>query len=327
MADDLQHPAPEDFGAGDNIVTSFQLQGRPVRGRVVRLGETAEKILSAHPYPPSVARLVGEAALIAALIGDSLKFQGKLIVQASGPGSEGGQVEGTGAVAFVVADFVPGEGVRAYAKYDADRVKTLETVHGGPVGATLLLGGGHFAMTVDPGSGMERYQGVTQISGESLLDSAEHYFAQSEQIPSRLRLAVGRQMLAGGHTVWRAGGALLQRVAGDAARGDTDEDFRHARALFDTLSDDELIDPAVSSGRLLFRLFHEEGVRIEETRPVPRRCTCERARLARLLARFPSDDREHMSQKDGTVAMTCEYCNRDWVFSAAEIDEAGAAND
>ncbi|MFW5660945.1 MAG: Hsp33 family molecular chaperone HslO [Oceanicaulis sp.] len=327
MADDLNRPAPEDFGAGDDHVTTFQLEGRSVRGRVVRLGDTAEKILSSHPYPPSVARLVGEAALVAALVGDSLKFEGKLIVQASGPGSEGRQVEGTGAVAFVVADYVPGEGVRAYAKYDADRVKALETVNGGPVGAQMLLGGGHFAMTVDPGQGMERYQGVTAIEGESLLDSAEHYFAQSEQIPSRLRLAVGQQMFEGGKTLWRAGGALIQRIAGDDARGDASVDFEHARALFDTLQDDELIDPEISAGRLLYRLFHEEGVRVEATRPVPRRCTCERKRLAELLARFPSDDREHMSDDAGRVAMTCEYCNREWAFSAEEIDQAGKAND
>ncbi|XBQ16172.1 MAG: Hsp33 family molecular chaperone [Oceanicaulis sp.] len=327
MAEDGFTPAPDDFGAGDDSVTTFQLEGRSVRGRVVRLGRTADLILSSHDYPESVARLIGEAALIAALIGDSLKFKGKLIVQASGPGSTGRQVEGEGAVAFVVADYVPGEGVRGYAKFDADRVKTLETVHGGPVGAEMLLGGGHFAMTVDPGPGMERYQGVTEISGDSLLHSAEHYFAQSEQVPSRLRLAVGRQMLEGGQTLWRAGGALIQRIAGDEARGDASADFDHARALFDTLEDDELIDPSVSSGRLLYRLFHEEGVRIEESRPVERRCTCERERLAELLARFPSEDREHMSRQDGTVAMTCEYCNREWAFSAEEIDQAGKAND
>lgn len=320
-------PAPEDFGAGDDIVTVFQLEGRPVRGRVARLGATADAIVSAHDYPVSVARLVGEAALIATLIGDSLKFQGKLIVQASGPGSEGRQVEGAGAVAFVVADFVPGEGVRGYAKFDAERVKTLEQVHGGPVGAQMLLGGGHFAMTVDPGPGMERYQGVTPIEGESLADAAEHYFAQSEQVPSRLRLAVGRQMLPGGHTVWRAGGALIQRIAGDETRGDAQADFDHAQALFDTVEADELIDPNITSGRLLYRLYHEEGVRIEQSRPVVRRCTCSQARLARLLARFPSDDREHMSDGEGQVAMTCEYCNREWAFSAEEIDAAGKAND
>lgn len=314
------------LGADEDCVASFQLEGRPVRGRMARLGDTADALLSAHDYPPSVARLVGEAALIAVLIGDSLKFDGKLIVQASGPSSQGRQVEGEGPVAFVVADFVPGGGVRAYAKYDADRVKMLEAATGAPVGAQMLLGGGHFAMTVDPGPGMERYQGVTAIEGESLAEAAEHYFAQSEQVPSQLKLAVGKAFDGKGER-WRAGGALIQRIAGDETRGDTDADFDHARALFDTLADDELIDPNLSAGRVLYRLFHEEGVRLEDVRPAPRRCACTRERLAELLARFNTSDREHMSKDDGTVAMTCEYCNHAWSFTAEEIDQAGQAND
>ena len=317
---------PDDLGAADDSVATFQLEGRSVRGRFVRLGASAEALLGAHDYPPSVARLVGEAALLAVLIGDSLKFDGKLIIQASGPASQGARVEGEGAVAFVVADFVPGKGVRGYAKYDRDRVKTLETVHGGPVGAQMLLGGGHFAMTVDPGKGLERYQGVTTIEGDTLGAAAEHYFAQSEQVPSKLKLAVGRALDSNGGS-WRAGGALIQRIASDDARGSTDDDFDHARALFDTLADDELIDPMLSSGRALFRLFHEEGVRIEDVRPVPRRCDCTRERLAELLARFKASDREHMSTEDGAVAMTCEYCNFEWRVTAHEIDQAGQAND
>jgi len=318
---------PDALGATDDTISTFQLEGRPVRGRIARLGAVAEAILGSHDYPESVARLVGEAALIAALVGDSLKIQGKLIVQASGPSAHGRQVEGEGAVGFVVADFVPGDGVRAYAKYDAERVKMLEAVEGGPGGADRLLGGGNFAMTIDPGRGMERYQGVTQVTGASLAESAEHYFVQSEQVPSRLKLAVGRLVVDGGRQIWRAGGMLIQRIAGDEARGDTDGDFDHARSLFDTLGDDELIDPGLTSGRVLFRLFHEEGVRVEQERSVQRRCACQQERLAELLARFPSDDRAHMAREDGTVAMTCEYCNREWTFTAKEIDQAGKAND
>lgn len=318
---------PDTLGATDDTISIFQLEGRPVRGRIVRLGAVADAILGSHDYPQSVARLVGEAAMIAALVGDSLKIEGKLIVQASGPAAQGRNVEGEGAVAFVVADFVPGEGVRGYAKYDADRVKMLEKVEGGPVGADRLLGGGNFAMTIDPGAGMERYQGVTEVTGESLAQSAEHYFSQSEQVPTRLKLAVGRQVVDGGRQIWRAGGMLIQRIAGDDTRGDTDGDFDHARALFDTVGDDELLDPGLTSGRVLFRLFHEEGVRVEAETPIVRRCACEHDRLAKLLARFPSDDRAHMAREDGTVAMTCEYCNKQWKFSAAEIDLAGKAND
>jgi len=327
MDETVNQPGSNTVGAGDDIVVTFQLEGRSVRGRAVRLGDTADAILASHAYPQSVARLVGECALVATLIGDSLKFDGRLIVQASGPGSQGQQVEGNGAVAFVVADFVPGQGVRAYAKYDADRVQALEAQADGPLGPRQLLGGGHFVMTIDPGEGMERYQGVTAIEGDSLAESAEHYFAQSEQVPTRLRLAVGQQVLDGGRTVWRAGGALIQQLAGDDSRPSEDTDFEHALALFNTVEDAELLDPDLSAGQVLFRLFHEDGVRIEQDRPVVRRCSCERQKLAELLARFPADDREHMSKSDGSVAMTCEYCNREWAFTAAEIDAAGKAND
>lgn len=325
MTDKIE-TGPDALGAGDDTVSIFQLEGRPVRGRIVRLGTAAQVMLSAHDYPQSVARLVGEAALLAILIGDSLKFDGKLIIQASGPGSQGRNVEGDGPVSFVVADFAPGKGVRSYAKFDGERVRTLEASTGGPVGAQMLLGGGHFAMTIDPGEGMERYQGVTAIEGESLADAAEHYFAQSEQVPSRLKLAVG-QVESDGPASWRAGGALIQRIAGDELRGTTDEDFDHARALFDTLGDDELLDPTLSSGRALYRLFHEEGVRIEEIRQAPRRCDCTPERLKQLLVRFNPSDREHMSDADGMVSMTCEYCNYEWQFTSEEIDQAGKAND
>lgn len=311
----------------DDSVTVFQLEDRPVRGRVVRLGSAIDDILSAHRPPKSVSRLIGEAVLLAILIGDSLKFDGKLIIQASGPGAQGRQVEGTGAVAFVVAEYVPGKGVRAYAKYDEDRVATLEKVRGHTIGAEMLLGAGVFVMTIDPGEGMERYQGVTKLSGESLAQSAEHYFAQSEQVPTRVKLAVGEQMLDGGRSVWRAGGALIQQIAGDDTRGDTDGDFDHARALFETLGDDELVDPGITSGRLLYRLFHEDGVRLETQRAVASYCGCNAERLTELLSTFPSEDLEHMSRADGTISMTCEYCKREWVISAVEIDAAASAND
>ena len=327
MTDSISTPGPDELGAGDNIVLTFQLEGLSVRGRYVRLGETMDKMLSAHDYPRSVARLVGECALVAILIGDSLKFDGRLIVQASGPGSQGQNIEGNGAVSFVVTDFVPGEGVRAYAKFDPDRVQALEAQADGPLGPIDLLGKGHFVMTIDPGEGMERYQGVTAIEGDTLAASAEHYFAQSEQVPTRLRLAIGQQVLDGGETVWRAGGALIQKLAGDDSRPSDAEDFEHVLALFNTVEDAELIDPDLTAGRVLYRLFHEDGVRVQAEREVKRYCTCGRARLAQLLARFPADDREHMAKEDGSIEMTCEYCKSEWRFTAEEIDASAKAND
>jgi molecular chaperone Hsp33 len=313
---------PDSVGRDDDSVAAFQLDTRPVSGRVVRMGAVIDEILSAHNLPVPVAALLGEAVLLAVLIGDSLKFQGRLIVQASGANANPGGLAGEGAVSFVVADYAVGEGVRAFARFDAARVAAIEAAQGPRPGAEALLGPGTFAMTIDQGADMDRYQGVVSLDGPTLAACAEHYFAQSEQVPTRIRLAVGQEMLSGGQTRWRAGGAILQRIAGDDARGHDPHAFADAKVLFDTVEDDELLDPNVSSGKLLFRLFHEDGVRLQPAKPVMKRCTCERERLARILAGFPAEDRDEMV-KDGAVVMTCEYCNRDWRFTDAEIDAAG----
>jgi molecular chaperone Hsp33 len=321
MARDIPSPVPDALGGADDIVAGFALENRPVRGRIARLGGAVNDILSAHDYPASVAALTGEAVLLAVLIGDSLKFEGRLIVQASGENAGPGGAVGAGAVSFVVADYQVGQGVRAFAKYDADKVAAAEAAHGPRPGAQALLGAGHFVMTIDQGSDMDRYQGVVALDGPTLATCAEHYFAQSEQVPTRIRLAVGEELTGGGGRAWRAGGALIQKLAGDAARASDIEDFDHARALFETVEDAELLDPDLSAGQVLFSLFHEDGVRLHAPRGVVRRCTCERDRLARLLASFPADDRDHMKE-DGAVVMTCEYCNRDWRFTPEEIAAA-----
>lgn len=322
MDESFTPTGPGNGDRNDDSVAAFQLDTRPVSGRVVRLGPVIDDILSAHDLPVPVAALLGEAVLLAVLIGDSLKFDGRLIVQASGANTNPGGLGGEGAVSFIVADYAVGEGVRGFARFDAARVAGLEAEHGPRPGAGRLLGPGAFAMTIDQGSDMDRYQGVVALEGPTLAACAEHYFAQSEQVPTRIRLAVGQEMLPGGKTNWRAGGAILQRIAGDDTRGHDPHAFSDAQVLFDTVEDDELLDPGVSSSKLLFRLFHEDGVRLQVAKPVMKRCTCERERLARILAGFPAEDRDDMV-KDGAVVMTCEYCNRDWRFTDAEIDAAG----
>ncbi|MCW5723363.1 MAG: Hsp33 family molecular chaperone [Maricaulaceae bacterium] len=296
------------LGRADDLVAAFGVQDRAVRGRVVRLGETLDLILGAHDYPPAVARLLGEAVMIAALVGDALKFDGKLIVQANGDGP----------VSFLVAEHVSGEGVRGFAQID----RQAALAAGARAGVGELLGAGAFAMTIDPGAGMERYQGVVELQGRSLADCAEGYFARSEQTPTRLKLAVGEHLAPGEPRRWRGGGAMLQQIAGDGARGDAGEDWTHCLALFDTLADDELVDPDLSMGELLYRLYHEDGARLEPPRSIMRRCSCTRERLARVLASFGEGDQEEMI-RDGRVEMTCEYCNRAFAFTSAEIAQAG----
>jgi molecular chaperone Hsp33 len=173
-------------------------------------------------------------------------------------------------------------------------------------------------MTIDQGDNMERYQGVTPIEGETLALSAEHYFAQSEQTPTRVRLAVG-QIRDGGRPRWRAGGVILQNVAADDARGPTEDAWETAEALIKTVGEDELIDPVLAPDRLLYRLFHERGVRLFEPKPLSAFCRCSTERIERVLKSFPAAERAEMVEADGMIRVTCEYCSRTYAIEPTTV--------
>jgi molecular chaperone Hsp33 len=285
--------------SSDDIVAAFQIENAPVRGRIARMGVLIDEVLTRHAYPEPVANILGETCALAALVGASLKFEGRLIVQA----------QGDGPVSLVVADYDTSGALRGYCRFDPER--TLEASKGfSRPGAKALLGDGAFVMTIDQGPDMERYQGVTPIEGETLALCAETYFAQSEQTPTRVRLAVGQLQTDEGF-VWRGGGLLIQNIAGDEdARGDAEEPWARAQALFETLGEDELIDPQVPADRLLYRLFHEDGVRLFRPKPVKAFCRCSPDRIVNLLKSFPVEERAEMIEDDGKIRVTCEYCSR-----------------
>jgi len=291
----------------DDFAAAFQIEGWPVRGRLVRLGEAVDKILSAHAYPEPVAALLGEACVLAAIVGSALKFDGRLIVQA----------QGDGPVRYVVADYGTDGHLRGFCRFDPEEVAKASEGFARP-GAKTLLGGGVFIMTVDRGADFERTQGVTPIEGESLSLCAEHYFSQSEQVPTKVRLAVGEVETDAGRA-WRAGGAMIQVIAGDESRGSTEEVWERTRALFATLGDDELIDPTISPETLLYRLFHEDGVRLEGAKALSAVCRCSRDRIAAVLQSFPAEDRAEMIEDDGKIRATCEYCSSVYEIDPEEI--------
>ena len=294
------HPA-------DDLAAAFQIEGSSVRGRLVRLGDTIDAILSAHAYPEPVAALLGEACALAALVGSSLKFEGRLIVQA----------QGDGPVRYVVADYDTRGHMRGYCRFDEAEVAAASQGFARP-GARSLLGEGVFVMTLDRGPDFERTQGITPIEGESLSLAAEHYFQQSEQIPTKVRLAVG-SVVGDEGVSWRAGGALIQLIAGDDARGSTEEAWDRSRALFQTLADDELLDPTITPETLLFRLFHEDGVRLEDARALVAQCRCSRDRIAGVLTSFNPEERAEMVEADGKIRVTCEYCATIYELTPEEI--------
>ncbi|HEY3948566.1 Hsp33 family molecular chaperone [Phenylobacterium sp.] len=294
----------------DDAVTAFQIEGEPVRGRLARLGPAIDEILRRHDYPEAVANLLGEACALAALVGSNLKFDGRLIVEARGDGP----------VRFVVADYDTSGGLRGYCGFDPDAVAAAATGFARP-GAKSLLGKGHFMMTVDQGPDMDRYQGVTAIEGETLALCAEQYFAQSEQTPTRVRLAVTQAKPQDGGA-WRAGGMLVQYIAGDDARGSTDEAWVRTQAFFETVGEDELTDPDLSSQTLLWRLFHEDGVRVFGGAPLFAFCRCNQERIETVLKSFEPSERTEMVEPDGKIRVTCEYCSKTYAVDAGAVTEA-----
>jgi molecular chaperone Hsp33 len=285
--------------APDDEVTAFQIEGEPVRGRLARLGLSIDAILNAHDYPEAVANLLGEACALAALVGSNLKFDGRLIVEA----------RGNGPVRFVVADYDTSGGLRGYCGFDEAEVAKAGQGFARP-GARSLLGDGHFMMTVDQGPDMDRYQGVTAIEGETLALCAEQYFAQSEQTPTRVRLATA---IVSGR--WRAGGMLIQNIAEDENRGPTAEAWQRTQAFFETVGEDELADPDLASTQLLFRLFHEDGVRVFGAQPLRAFCRCSQDRIETVLKSFEAAERADMVEPDGKIHVTCEYCSKTYAVA------------
>jgi len=297
----------------DDVVLPFQAEQADVLGRLVKLGPAVDTILSRHDYPEPVSRLLGEAVALTALLGASLKSEGKLILQASTDG----------AVDLLVVDFVVPGSMRAYARFDADKLAALDADDD-----AALLGKGHLAMTIDRGQDAERYQGVVPLEGSSLTEAADTYFKQSEQLPSFLRLAVARHFQAGengeGTWTWRAGGLLIQKLTregGIITPKRFEEDWTRAKSLAETVEDHELLDPTLAPERLLFRLFHEEQVRVYQAIEVTTYCSCSRERVGEMLQRFSGEELKDMVV-DGELWVTCEFCNARYEFDPADFGAA-----
>jgi molecular chaperone Hsp33 len=289
-------------------VTPFHLPRRPVRGRLVRLGPLADALLARHPHPESVSRLAGQALALVAALGAGLKFRGSFSIQAKGDGP----------VSPLLADCTEAGALRCYARADAERLTELLDRQPDPTAAELL-GAGYLAFTTDQGPEQDRYQGIVAIEGEDLAAMTLHYFSTSEQLRCNLRLACARTDAG-----WRAAALVLERVAGaggiDPALDDAaQEDAWHtATTLAATLTEAELLDDDIDAETLLWRLFGTEGVAADLPRALAFGCRCSRQRLAGILEGFPVDDLDHMAI-DGTIVMTCGFCNHDFRFARAEV--------
>jgi molecular chaperone Hsp33 len=312
--------------AEDDQVQAFQVEALDVRGRIARLGPMLDEVLGNHDYPQPVARALAEATTLAVLLGSTHKQVRRFILQ----------TQTDGAVDMMVVDITAPDRVRAYARFDSVKLDAATAEGVGDFGR--LVGNGHLAMTIEAGADHNRYQGIVALQGEPLEAAAHRYFMQSEQIPTRLRLVVGEQMHRGRKKAsWRAGAMLVQFLPEDSARaaqadfdpGDApeghephtvteDDAWVEARSLVETVEDHELLDPTLSSERLLWRLFNERGVRVFNAQTVTAQCSCSRERVSSVLRSFPQEERAGMVE-DGRVRVTCEFCGRRYEFDPEEI--------
>jgi molecular chaperone Hsp33 len=316
--------------AGDDTILPFQLDRANIRGRVARLDDTLERILSQHRYPPAVSALVAEAVLLTALIGQTIKLRWRLSLQ----------VRGEGAVRLIATDYFGPEAdgrpawIRAYAGFDrGDAVSTRGTPFD-------LLGKGVFGLTIDQGPQMAPYQGITPLTGGSLAACAETYFAQSEQLATRFTISAAHAQAPGEAPRWRGAGLMLQQLpqaapgaergapsgedglmTGDdvAAMGDEEDAWTRVTLLAGTVEEHELLGPRPGPEGLLWRLFNEEVPRVYDAQPVEFGCTCSAARVRQALAQYSAKDIASMTTEDGRVTADCQFCSAHYEFDPSTL--------
>lgn len=286
----------------DNQILPFQLESSPLRGRSSRLGSVLDIILHQHAYPDAVAQLLAEAIILATLLASALKYDGVFTLQA----------KGDGAVRLLVADVTSDGGVRAFAQFDKEKL-------GDAPADTKLLGKGFLAFTCVLAGQEERYQGIVALEGGTLAEAVQHYFRQSEQIPTGVVAAAAQD--AQGQ--WRGGGILLQRMPREGgidieSQTPEAEDWTRAMLILGTSTPQELTDAALPAAALLFRLFHEEGVRVFETKALLHQCRCSQARVEGMIRSLPRAEVEALAI-EGRTTVTCEFCNKSYAFDEVEL--------
>jgi molecular chaperone Hsp33 len=291
-----------------DVAIGVTIPERDARGRAARLGPVLDTVLSAHKYPPVVERLLAEALTLTALLGALLKEpEGQMTLQA--------QTE-AGVIDLLVCDYRGGE-LRGYVRHDPARLADA-----GPNPSLFaLFGKGYLAITFDQPVSKERYQGIVPLEGESLAQAAQSYFAQSEQVPSLVRLAAEKR---DGH--WIAGGLLFQHLPeGEEGRERLHTqldhpDWPHVAILGGSVKPEELTNPDLPLDDLIWRLFHEEAeIRTFAPVQLTRGCRCDPAYVRSVIARFPEDERVAMVGDDGLIRVDCAFCSTSFPIALEDV--------
>jgi len=294
----------------DDLVQPFEIEPFQLRGRLVRVGPMLDRIIAQHDYPTAVGIMLSEAIVLALALASTLKYDGVFTLQ----------TKGDGPIRLLVADVTTAGAVRGYAQYDAAKLAEIASTGGTP-SVPRLLGAGYLAFTVDQGEDTERYQGIVALEGATLAECIHHYFRQSEQIAAGIKVAVDRS--ADG--AWRGGCLLVQKLPDGerseflGTREELEDGWRRALILMGSATSQELTDPELAPEDLLFRLFHEDGVRVFRTHSVRAECRCSRERIDRVLRSLPFDERQDLGEDDGSVTVTCQFCNASYRFERDDV--------
>ena len=298
-----------------NRIQPFRVERGWIRGRMVRLGSCYQEILSRQAYPRPVATMLGETLVLAASLASALKYEGNFKLQA----------QGDGPVSMLVADLTSEGGLRGYARFDEDAFDGDELVDqklaaDGSDLVPRLLGGGYLAFTVEQGPEGGNYQGITPLEGAGLAECAHKYFRQSEQLETAIKLAA---MPNSGDLPARASALMIQRMPGDRPPEMPDEEaeeaWREAVILMSSMTSAEMLDADIPTQDILYRMYHEQGIRVFDPRPLEFKCTCSRQKVVQTLARFGASEFDDMKTDEGLVVVTCEICQTDYTFDDQEI--------
>ena len=298
----------------DDIILPFQIDPYGLRGRLIRLGPVVDRILSRHDYPEPVAAMLAETMALAACLAGALKYEGIFTLQ----------TKGDGPISTLMADITSAGEMRAYARYDADRLAATDATAIAERSVPRLLGGGYIAFTVDQGANTDRYQGIVQLEGHTLSECTHSYFRNSEQLEAGVKLAAGQVTTADG-PAWRAGALMIQRLPyqrdlpGRPSEDEYDETWRTAVTLMSSATAAELLAAELSPDRLLLRLFHSEGVRAYPPQPVADSCRCSNVRVERVLRALSAEELADLRQNEDVVVV-CEFCKREWRYDDAALD-------
>lgn len=297
----------------DNVIQPFSLEKSNVRGRMVRLGSVLTDIMDQHQYPAPVASLLSEIVTLCIMLSGMIKYDGVFSLQ----------VKSEGAIKSMVADVTSEGEVRAYAGFDEEAIiEQAKNVKGDDTHFYSLLGTGYMAFTVKSNSQADQsYQGIVALQGESILKDVEHYFEQSEQLQTSFKTAIHPQ-----DGFWRAGGIMIQNMPAEATlskekQEEAEEDWNRPSVMLSTCKDDEIVSPNLHSADVLFRLFHEDGVRVYSPKPLRFGCQCSRSKVEGVIATLSKDDIDHLFAEEDEMSVKCEFCSAEYKFTETQVNE------